>query len=145
MRVTPCSRTEDWRNRHISARRLAGASVELRELEHFDHRVTRLTASKIRYYKAAAIKGPLLQRFTAKEVDSDGNVCPHFYDRVEWYGRQGNSINQPLLTASPDGWAKGVKSAFCCLSMLLQSSNSSVKLFLFRYSLLHQQIGRAHR
>src|SRR4030095_15653728 len=101
MRVTPCSRTEDRRDRHISAGRLAGASIELRELEHFDHRVARLTACKIRYCKAAAIKGPLRQRLTAEEVDSDGNVCPHFYDRVERYGRQGNSINQPLLASSP--------------------------------------------
>src|SRR5215472_1533681 len=94
MCVAPRSRTKNRRDRHISAGRLAGASVELCKLEHFDHRVARLTASEIRDYKAAAIKRPLRQRFTAEEVHSDGHVSAGFYDRVERYGRQRNSINQ---------------------------------------------------
>src|SRR5215510_12657562 len=75
--------------------------VELCKLEHFDHRVARLTASEIRDYKAAAIKRPLRQRFTAEEVHSDDHVSAGFYDRVERYRRQRNSINQPLLTPNP--------------------------------------------
>jgi hypothetical protein len=101
MCVAPRSGTENWRDRHISAGRLAGASVELRKLEHFDHRVARLTASEIWDYKAAAIKRPLRQRFTSEQVHSHGHVSAGFYDRVERNGRQRNGINQPLLTPSP--------------------------------------------
>src|SRR5439155_18311519 len=97
MHVTPGSRAEQWRNRHIREGSLAGAGVELRELEHFHYRIARLTRGEIRYGEAAAIIRPLRQRFTAEEVDGNGNVGSRFDDCAERYRREGNRVNQALL------------------------------------------------
>ena len=83
MHVTPGSRAEQGRNRHIGAGSLAGARVELRELQHFHYRIARLTAGEIRYCEAAVIIGPVRQRFTAQQVDGDpflkgGSFAPGF-------------------------------------------------------------------
>src|SRR5438093_10722682 len=80
MHVTPGSRAEQWRNRHIREGSLSGAGVELRELEHFHYRIARLTRGEIRYGEAAAIIRPLRQRFTAEQVDGKGNVGSRFDD-----------------------------------------------------------------
>src|SRR6266536_4514722 len=103
MHVAPGSRAEKRGNRHVSAARLASARVALRELDHFDYRITRLTAGEIGYCEAAIIIGPVRQGFTAKQVDRDCNVRPRFDDWVERYGSEGNSVNQALLTAHPGG------------------------------------------
>jgi hypothetical protein len=69
MHLAPGSRAEKRRNRHVSEARLASARVELRELEHFDHRIARLTAGEIGYREAAVIIGPVRQGFTASALD----------------------------------------------------------------------------
>jgi hypothetical protein len=44
--VAPCSRAEEWSNRHIGAGSQARGGVELRELEHFHYRIARLMRAR---------------------------------------------------------------------------------------------------
>ena len=46
---------------------------------------------------------------------------------------------------SDEVWPKGSSPLFAFCQRVFNPPNSSVKLFVFRYSLLHQQIGRTHR
>src|SRR6266508_3235246 len=51
----------------------------------------------------------------------------------------------PMWVSKGSWVSMGSSPLFAFCQCFFNPSNSSVKLFLFRYSLLHQQIGRAHR
>jgi hypothetical protein len=75
LHLTPRSGAKERCDRDIRPCRLAGARVQLCELEHFDHCIPG-TTRRCRTGCLTAKKGPLRERFPAQQVDGDRDIGP---------------------------------------------------------------------
>ncbi len=83
----------------------------------------------------------------ARYLKSSLEAIPYRFAQLrdEHSGRSLTPLVKALAIPAYGFARKGSSPLFAFCQCFFNPSNSSVKLFLFRYSLLHQQIGRAHR